>query len=338
MTQRAAVTVLYVSKAKHHELRWTFYFPNPTVMVSSVLNLSSKRQYHTVSVVAPSILDGIMRAAEAQPDEIYMGQMEDLIISRDIPAHQICLVVADYNRNGNWPKSAYVVAVPTTTTPLPIESQYPVPEVFYTTYFGCRGCHPLYLGEKIWRVWDDLQTPGVSVVVPYAASAHELDQVMILGRTGVGCVLTRQQTKAWALLTNRMRRATLNVLSPQGPIDVKDVRANTRTTVAMHRGQLDVDVRVTAVGDLAGWPASVHLSIAELSWIQSVVSRSLIQWCQSAVQTANHTHTDPFGWGRTYLFTHPTLDARYSDDPTICWPIRARFSVTTHLWVTGVNT
>ncbi|PSR21466.1 MAG: hypothetical protein C7B45_10580 [Sulfobacillus acidophilus] len=338
MTQRAAAVVVYVTNTQHHQLEWTFYFPNPAVMVSSILNLSSKRQFYTTQVRAPSLLDAVERASGTLARQIYMGQMEDILLSRNISSRQMAAIVDDYNRNGSWSKSAYMVVVPATSHPLPIESQEPVPDVFYTSYFTCSTCHPLYLGEQEWQVWDELETPGVSTVLPYAAQSQRPDQVMVYPQQGPHYLWSRAQTKAWATLANRMKRATITLVTAKGPIDIKDVRVRTTTHIIMHHGELDVQARVHAVGDLAGWPQSMLVTTKELKWIEAQASRCLIWWCTAAVQRANQTKTDPFGWGRAYLFSHPTVDALYSEEPTIEWPITAHFTVTTHLFVTGVNT
>lgn len=71
--------------------------------------------------------------------------------------------------------------------------------------------------------------------------------------------------------------------------------------------------------------------------MELALSQRIAGLCRQAIQFADESHTDPFGWGRRYLFAHPDVNIAYADQPGCVWPIDAHVTVRSHLDIAGVN-
>jgi hypothetical protein len=337
MANRASALALSVTKAAPHAFRFTFYFPNPTVTVSSISNLATQHEFYTSTAVAPALGLAYRRVQSQITRDLYLGQLEDIIVSADLTTGDLAELINAYNRMGIVPKMVYLVGAPNNRGTLPVNLQEPVPTVYFTKYFDCRTCQPVLLARREWKVWDALETPGVSPVIPYGVSPTRIDRLMVYPHHGRPHIMTPQETMGWGFLTNHVVKDTVGIRVPKGLVVVNNVTDVAVTRMAVEHGRLAVRADIRAVGDIAGWPEPIPLTNAVLKVVEQQTSRTIIRDCLAAVNFANRTKTDPFGFTRCYLFRHPAQDLKYEKSRGMIWPLQLTVTVVTHIPITGVT-
>lgn len=339
LADRGSVLALYIQPARNHQLKWVFYFPNPSVTTGSIANVSTNQQFYTKTAVAPSIYEAYQDVESSDSRHVYLGQLEVMIFSQTLNSGQLHSVVDTYNRMGNWPNSVYMLSEPATVNPLPVTTHQPVPDLYYDSYFRCRTCHALSLATREWRVWDDIATPGVSAVMPYAPVPTRPEELIVFPHQHWGhpVLFNRAETTGWALLKNRANQLTLAVPTAEGRVVVKNIKARAKPSADLYNGRLKVTVHMRVTGNMVRWPTSVRLTPSQVAQYRSALTRRIIQLSLSAIGAADASQTDPFGWGRLYLIRHPGADIEIADRPGTVWPIDADVIVKAHLHVTGIN-
>lgn len=337
VTQRATAFVLSIMPAPHRQFRFTFFFPNPAESISTNENIPAQSPFQTTQVVAGSLSVANDRAQRELARDLFMGQLQDIIVSRDIPAGSIGRLVKEYNRDGYVSHTVFLVAEPTGTNPVPVTIQEPVPSVYFTQYFNCKTCQPAYLGQPLWRVWDAFVTPGISPVIPYASPLTRVARILVYPSRGRPWLMNRAESRGWALMMNHAFKETFQFPMDGGPLVIKRLRARTQVYLRYHAGKLIANGHINAYGSLIEWPSSFldtphHVSVAE-----SMTSQEIIAECLAAVHFANKTKTDPFGWGRNYLYAHPGESLQYAGQRGMLGPLHAHLTVTTHLTTSGVS-
>lgn len=335
--QRATTFVLSVMPAPHRDFQFTFFFPNPAESISTNVNIPASQPFAIAREVANSISQANNEAQRDLARDLFMGQLQDIIVSRDIPAQSISRLVREYNRDGYVSHTVFLVAEPTNSDPLPVTIQEPVPSVYFTQYFNCRTCQSSYLGQPLWKVWDAFVTPGVSPVIPYASPPTRITRILVYPPSGRPLLMTRQESRGWAMLMNHVFKETYGVRMDGGPLVVKRLRAHTRVRLSYQDGKLIANVHINAYGSLIEWPTSFLDTPPNVAWAQAQTSKQIIAECVKAVDFANETRTDPFGWGRNYLYAHPGESRQFAGQRGMLWPIVAHVTVTTHLTTSGVT-
>lgn len=332
LTERS--TVLALSAAPHSggAIDWTFYFPNPAVTVSSLNQISPHNQFFHFSVLASTLAAARHGVQGRLANHLYMGQLQVLVLSNKLSTDAVARLIEAYNRDGMFPKSAYVLAISNPSAAFPVSLQQPLPQVFFSRYFDCHTCQPLYLGQRIWHFWDELMTPGASPTVPLSSSRLIVDRLLVYPYHGSPAVFGPDATEGWALLTNHVVDEAVTLHTPSGTVGLEHVKSRAATTFAYAKGVLEVRVRIRANAVLNEWPAKWPSSTAHIRAIAAMASLKLAKAADTAIQDADKSRTDPFGWECTYLFRHPQwLQTHRVDTHMPAWPIRARVSATTQI-------
>ncbi len=337
VTQRATAFVLSIMPASDHEFRFTFYFPNPAQSISTNVNLPSSEPFAKTPVIAHSISQAIREAQRDLARDLFLGQLQDIIVSRDIPAQNIDRLVQEYNRDAYSSNTVFVVAEPTGPDPLPVTTQEPVPSVYYTQYFNCSTCQPAYLSRPVWKVWDAFVTPGVSPIIPYASPPTRIVRMLVYPVKGRPVLMTRDESRGWALMMNHVHKESYWFRKDGGATVIKRLRARAHVQLTYRAGHLIANVRIDAHGSLIEWPPDFLVTPQNVGLAQAITSKEIITECLKAVDFANRTRTDPFGWGRNYLFAHPDQGLQFASQRGMVWPITAHVTVITHLSTSGVS-
>lgn len=333
LTQRATALSLSVSPASSGQLRWTVAFPNPTVTVSSLSNVaSSGEQYYTLQATARTLDQAYQRIQARLARSLYLGQLQVLVVSSRIPAQTLRTVANTYTQNGTLPATALVVATDTPHAPI-ITPEQSVPTTYWTKYFACPDCHAMDLHVRIWTLWTAFQTPGISPTLP-DGSGNVLTQILVYRPTGQPIRFSRAETLGWALLTNHVHKTAVTV---RGPASVRDIATHATTQCVPTPHRLDVRVHIRATGAVSQWPHTPPDPARDLPAIQTQVAQRLARDCRLAIQRAQATQTDPFGWGRLDLLHHPSIYATHPLPGRPLGPWTAQVTVTVTLHNTGVT-
>lgn len=338
-TNRASALIMEVSPAKQKgQYLWEFFFPNTTVTVSSLSSLPPREQLYSISVTAPSLTQAFVRVQEKMARDLYLGQLEVVIWADTMPVARVRRLVASLNRQGQIPKSFWVLLGRPPLVPLvEVTPQEAIPSIYITRYFDCRTCQPAFLGRYFWQVWADFATPGISPVMPLASTRTRIDHIAVYSDHGPPTLWTRPQTLGWAYLTGRVLKEEVHVNTPWGWADVGQLRGTVVTHVSSRPHAIGVDAHLMVHGILTSWPPLVPLTAGRLGTLQRLVARSILKNCQAAVAEANRTHTDPFGYARSLFWQQMGLSP-FAFSPTLSHlPIDAHISVTVQIRDVGIS-
>ena len=339
ISDRATALMLSVAWHRSGHWDWTFYFPNPTVTVNSQSQLRPTQQLYAVAVTAGS-LAGAERAAQRLLDRhLYMGQLQVMLWSSNLPADAAATLVDAYNRQGITSKVAYVGVARAGALAglLQASPQEVVPRLKWQHIFSCAPCEAVRLSEQLWHMWDDVHTPGMSPVVPYITQRGALGQIAVYGRRGPPVIFTRQETLGWAVLTGRVTREVLSLSRGTERYALTNIRGHATTHVAWAGGQLTVDTHAVMSGALAEAPYGTAERPRDIRAIENATARMLLAECQAAVRQANARHVDPFGYARTLLFEHPQWIGHAPGGRWSALPSRGAFTVSFNVTTPGVT-
>ncbi|MDA8192814.1 MAG: spore gernimation protein GerC [Thermaerobacter sp.] len=335
-TSRAsALLITIAASARAGEWRWRFYFPNPTVTVSSLTQIKPKDQFYQVAVTADSLAQAYAKVQQRLARDLYLGQLQVIVWSSRIPVPTLASLLDAYNREGTVPKTAYMLlARPPLAQKVAVTPQEVIPSVYLTSYFDCQVCQPEYFARTVWQTWDDLVTPGISPIVPYMESPAEVAQIGVLGTAGPPILFSRRQTEGYAYLTGKVGKETLSLAEPGGRVTLTHVRETpVKTRVTLGRHAINVRARIEVSATLGQWPRSQPLTPRTVRTTEQAAARVVLGKCLAAIAEANRTHTDPFGYGRTILFMHPSPQAWPISADWLNYPIAAQVAV--RVWVKG---
>lgn len=335
-SRRAAVLILAVAPAQQsREWLWTFYFPNPNTTVSSASRQSPQGEFYRLTVDAATLPEAYGKVQQQLARDVYLGQMEDIVISTKIPASVMATVVNAYNLEGLTPKTAYLVASKSPTEAVAVTPQETTPSVYLTQYFSCQSCQPELLSRPEWVVWSALVTPGVSPVIPYAASSTKISAIAVYPKSGRPIIFSPHETLGWAYLMGRVTKGLVAVSLPFGRVVLGRVKSQVSTTVAAAPHAIRAEVHVSATGTIVEWPLPVAPTRGDLALVEEATGQKLLAYCLSAIKVANASKTDPFGYGRALYFQHPAWPAQ---DPAYDYPIKAHVTVRVTVQKSGVGT
>jgi hypothetical protein len=332
---RAEVLVISVRPARHPgQYRWTFYFPNPTVTVRSVSSLKPTDQLYADSADAATLAQAFALEEQQTSRSLYLGSVEDLAWSTQVPTAEVVQLMDGYTRDGLLPKSAYVVvsaeSLDKVLTPLPQEV---VPAIYLTRFFACSQCQAIMLTEQQWKLWDSIWTPGISPVVPTVSTQGTVDELSVYRSVGKPVLFNPIETIGWAYLMGKVHRESATVKLPSGYASVSGLRSASITDVRRQGRHLVVRATIKVTGAVAQWPQPAPLTPEDVTFLQMRAARAVLDQCLAAIQRGDATHTDPFGFARTYDYQHPGEPPLPADTPYV-----AHLAVSVTLQGTGNTT
>lgn len=338
LASRASALMMSVVPTTKTTFRWTFYFPNPAITVSSISNLSTTNQFYTVSTTSTSLYAALAKVQAKLSRRLYLGQLEDVVVSPQISATALSTIVNSYNTMGVLPKTVYLMAEPAKSAQaIPSTTQEMAPSLYLTRYFDCCTCQPAALTQQVWQLWDDFETPGVSPVIPFGTLTKGFSQLLVYPKRGTPQVLSRDAMRGWAFLTNHVNHETILVNTSTGLEAMTNITAHATTRMHLRQGHLDVFVSIHDEGSANEWPAHTTFNVTTEAHMEQAVSRKIVDLTLAAIQRADTTHTDPFGWERTYLFQHPEVDVMNHRRRGMMWPLNVHVSVATQITSNGVS-
>ncbi len=306
VTDRSMATVLdVVPTSKPGIFAWTYRFPNVAVTVSSLPSIKPSEQYYAYTVNAASLAQSQTRVQHDLSRDLYMGQLKIVAWSSTMTTEQVTTLVNTLNHEGITPHTYWVViGTPPLAKLFVVSPQQAVPELYLSHFFNCRQCQPFKLGCHGWQFWAQTVTPGISPVAPYATNSMHISQVAVYGQSGRPHILTVHQTQGWAYLTDRAEKATLTLPTRQGIATLSRIHGTRSQQVRLVHGVLRVTEKLKLTGMMSQIPAGAVISQEYLSHIQRLAEHAVRSRCLGALRVANRTHTDPFGYARTLLWTN----------------------------------
>ncbi len=290
---------------------WRFVFPNVTLSPSSLSSIAPSEEYYDIRVTAPNFAVAVMLAQQKSARSLYLGQLEGIVWDTHLPFSHLWPLFSAINGAGTIPKTFWVMTADGGSLSQYmnfVSPQVVAPRIALAAYFDCSRCSPVQLGERGWKFWSDAVSPGISPYAPVVQlkqNSLAVREVAVYAPSGHAVVYTPAETQGLGYLTGRVQRLTLTF--PWHGQMVSLARVSDSRSVKTWDTPQALDVRET-----------IHLTafIDEVSG-QNVVTRSdereiarraeqnVLDLCLLAIQRANATHTDPFGYGRSSAWFHP---------------------------------
>lgn len=334
-TLRASALILMVShKAGEKSWNWRFYFPNPTVTVSSLSQIKPEEEFYTTSVKAPSLEQAYTNVQQHLARDLYLGQLEVVIVSDTLTTQDLTSFLNAYNREGTLSKTAYILVASSPLSKMAVVTpQVSTPAVYWEKYFDCKDCQPELLAHPIWKVWDDIVTPDMSPAIPYA-TFDKVAQLAVYRSVGSPVIFSRTETLGWAYLMGKVKKESLSIISPVGTVTLGRIHGTVHSRVEAVNQHLQAFVQIHLTSDVAQWESSAAMTNNTLSRIQTLAEHRVLLECIAAINKANMTHTDPFGYGRRLSFEQ---DGPPSMAQVHWEQIDAQVSVTMQIRTSGGN-
>ncbi len=341
VTNRGVAVGLEVSPTSKPGLfAWTYLFPNVTVTVSSLPSIKPREQYFSETVTAASLAQSQTLVQQKLSRDLYMGQLKVVVWSSTMTTEHVITLLNTLNHEGLIPKTYWVVTGPPPLAKLLTPSpQEVVPQLYLSRMFDCLKCQPFNLGRHGWQFWADTVTPGISPNAPYASGPTHINELAVYGhgRHGRPYIFNAEQTQGWAYLTARADKGTLTLFTRPGVATISRVHGSRSMKVQLVRGTLQVKETLRLTALLSQIPSGVALDHQYLLRVQRLGEQAVLARCLAAIRVADSTHTDPFGYARTLLWTNSQTTRRMPLDQLVSLPIHATITVRLKIVGQGVS-
>lgn len=321
--------------------QWTFVFPNVTTTVSSLSSIDPSREFYGLQASASSWTEALARVQRMANREVYPGDLEELVVSRDLSRSAVAAMVETLNNEGMVPASTWIAA--STVTPQKIllmtSPQSVVPTVFLPSYFSCTNCHAALLGVHAWQWWDRNGTPGVSPIVPLVVprtNGLSVSQLLVYPTVGVPKLMPRTATEGYEYLMGHVRKGAIAVKVKGVTYTVSGIQAHVRTRVGLTDHAVTAIIKITASGTIAEVPANSEVTRTTEKAVGRAMAHVILKRCLSSLAWSNQTHTDPFGYAKNAAWKHSRIAQRIEPNQLSALPIHAVVSVRGHITGEGV--
>jgi hypothetical protein len=234
--------------------------------------------------------------------------------------------------NGTIPASLWVAAskVSPTTLLLQTSPQSVVPTFYLSNYFNCYGCHAAPIGVREWQWWDRQGTPGVSPYLPLltlGSNGAEVRQLLVYRLHGSPRLMPREVTQGYAYLTGHVSKGSFPVLVNGESYTVSRVRDRVHVKVILGRRAVFAQIRMTASGIISNTPVDTTVTHVTELMVGQAAAREILQRCLVAIQWANQTQTDPFGYAKNAAWLDNQTAAEIPATQLTGLPIHASITV-----------
>ena len=329
ISQRAVVVAVGVSP---HNL-WTFVFPtNVSTTVSSLSSIKPSAEFYALTTDADSWSQARTRIQREANHEISLGDLQLLLVSTDLTTAQVAQIVDAINMDGTIPASFWVAAskiLPQTLLLQP-SPQSVVPTFYLADYFTCFGCHAASLGIHAWQWWDRSGTPGVSPYLPFVSPGSNgalVRQLLVYRRQGKPRLMPREVTQGFEYVMGHVTNGAFPVVVNGKSYVVSQVRDRAHVKVVLTRQSVVAHIRITAAGIISAAPVDTMVTRSTELMVGKAVERKILQRCLTAIQWANQTQTDPFGYAKQAAWLDNEAAAEIPAPKLSALPIQASISV-----------
>ena len=305
------------------DLRWIFTFPNVTLTPSSLANIKADKQYYDLTVNAPTFAEAVMKAQEESSRIVYFGQLHNFMWPTTLSWQQLWPVVASLNDVGSVPKTFWVMATKPSVKPIMkfVSPQVVAPRTYMATYFDCSHCQPIVLGQREWKFWSRAITPGIN---PYAPVIDLEDnklairQILVYPPSGRPVVYSPEETRGFGFLSGKIKSASLWLKWKGRQVGVSQLHDSHSISARKAGDGIRVDETIRVKGFIEQ-PSPKSSSLRDQNLLRQLAQQRILSWCLEAIHRANETHTDPFGYAESVLWSQ--------DQKAKFLPIHARITV-----------
>lgn len=333
LNHRALVLAMGFAPASHGRVTVYFQMPTPSglkgISASSGTGSagSAKSSTYIVTGTGATVARAFSIAQGLINQDMYLGQLQAIILSTHLSRLQFESVVSVLLRIGSLDKTPYALAA---TAPIAqVLSATPptavVSPLYYSTEFRCAHCQTVNLKRTIWDVERLQYTPTQSLWLPVVnptSRGLQIDTVALYRGDRVERVLTPHQTMLLGWVLGRTTKGTVELRWDGLPVSVRALKSRPQLTAQWRGSQLHLTVQLRVTGDVDAFPLADQLG-PHLPWLEATTSDRVSSRILRLMMDMGGAGVDPFDWGNAYLWIHPGEATRWDTAyPHAIWTVR----------------
>lgn len=311
INNRFLVFSMAVDPAKSpDEVRWTFQMPTPEYLEGvgggggGGSSSATPNPFFDIAVRSPSFSEAIVKAENSSSRDFYMGQLQAVFISTDLSAPRLRAFLDEEGRTGELDHTEYLMAAEGQAAKVMATKavEAPLPSLAVTDHFGCPGCSetrldmPSYRAASLLYEPTDLALPLIEVT---PGGAYTFEHVVIYRNLERVAILSRQATRGWAWLTNRVQKEALALPYGRGTASIRNISG--RSSYAVRRdaaGRPYLDVHIGSSGTISGVaPGMTSVTPLAARTLALEGAQNIRDQVQVALAEAKKVRAEPFGIG-----------------------------------------
>ena len=330
---RAAVAALGIDPgAQPGDYRFTVVFPNVTTTATSIASTPTNQEYFHYTVSAPNLPDALAAIQRQQSRALYLGQIRLVAISTRLPTTVWRRLVQSTVQSGRMVLTFVVVGTPQAEALVTLAPPSEVvPELALYRTLTCQ-CQPFRITGRAWHLWVQMETPGMTPVVPQVE--RHADHYVLHGLTlltpGRPVVWSPLDTWGWAYATGHVHEGLVTVHVQDDPVTVGRIHGHAVITFHVLGEHIVVDDHLQYTGQLVAGGDALGNPLATDRAVERAAALHVLAQVEHAVHQAQATGSDPFGWHRDLLWTDSTVSARSLGESWRHWQVRVTVQFLLH--------
>ncbi len=320
LNHRALVLGLGFAPAPHGQISMIFQIPTLTGLARPSMGNSKSGSSPTTFILTGSGPTAARAFTHAQADinkDLYLGQLQTLILSTHLSASQFRNIADTLIRMGTLDKTAYAMA---TSAPvqkvLTAKSQTTsLAPLYVSTGFWCAHCQVVDLKRQMWDVEQAQFAPARNLWLPLIKPigvGFQIQSIVFYQGNRVARILSHHQTSVLGYVLGRTSKGTIDLSWHGQSVSVDSLQAKPRLSAEWKRSRLYLGVNLAVTGNVYSFP--IPLSVQpHLAWLTKAVKHELTVQCRQLLQSLGRQGLDPFSWGNAYVWQHPHALKRWLD-------------------------
>lgn len=287
-----------------------FQAPTPSAATNSTQGASSatgQSEVFSVSGQGRSLEQAFTQAQAQVSKDLYLGQLQLVVISDRLPASLLKRALNDLRSLGYLDKTPYVVTTPRSAASLLNQTtpQAKFPSLYFLSLFGCVPCQTDALGVRWWQFLVRLDTPGID---PYAPSAtafkqgYQVNQVALYRHYRYVTTLSPEQTITFGLMKGLAHKAS--IFLPSWHATMAFLNGPSRLTTRVVQNHIYAHWTIRLHATLEGVPPSSDNS-RQLQEMSARTAAIIARRATTLIALTQKEDVDPFGVGRMLSWQHP---------------------------------
>lgn len=298
--------------------RMKFYFTVPEPTGKSSTQGASKK-YFTLTSEAPELDQAITRAQSTSSKDLYLGQLQDILLSEHLSPTQTHILFNELARMPQFSKTTWLVITPDPIHRLinltnPQEHSLPL---YLDSVYSCNSCQTTTTGTHLWQFLRALHTPGRDPIVPVIqankkSSNYHIGALSLFSGDQFAGQFSKDETLGLQYIKNRVNKATILFKSGTNIVSIRSIHGAAKVSFGYNLSrkntfpQVTIDLREIGTLELdGGYPPPLRQK--RLHYVQKRGEKYILQDVLGAIATSQKLGVDPFGIGTRLYANNPDL-------------------------------
>lgn len=314
---RAIVLVLGVDPGPKDGLALSMQIPSPSALEAVTGTSAPKKPTSFVITGTGTTLSEAMDAVQAKSEhEIYLGQMQAVVLSTHLTDAQFKMVEDFLTRYGPTDKSAFLAATEGKASDIlafqPKGARFSA--LYLHTLFSCKTCQVAHLERMVWDQEKMRLSPAANAWMPVIATNGDfhVDKVAIYEKTHPALMLSPGETITFAHLMGLTHKAVETLPTRWGNAGLRSVRAVPSTRARLEDGKIATDVRLKVTASLDSFPLGAA-TLNNVGDLEKLLDERLAQRVTALIAKLQSHGLNPARFGEAVLWHHPELAPKWQD-------------------------